>query len=748
MRHRAFVPGLLALVVALFLQWREHPANQLPAPFQGIERDEAAVASLRQVWSRKQRKDYTGEAQARLRRRAAEIGEPASRALLQILMEAYVMPPAEPGAVVVLTWSDSWSSADGDANWEPEGDLIGELCTDRTARVLAWAVADRNLAWGLRRALVVALSRPRFAFAADALARVACDRREKPEMRRAVLLRFHRLGCATPRPIKDLLYQSYAGIDVLAAATLAMCGEPCAPSLLIEGLAAGPDRNAETWNLCAHAAYRVLRRPLELPAALETTTITRTSGPDGWAERREGTVRSSLGGHDAEALVRALEEWRVAHDSAFERERREYLASDGRRREMARRTLEEIAGAGDDLDLAAASLWLTSPSEEETGIALERLHRLCLLCERRLAGARSVETRIRVLNELLSCMGRRAHDDASHLPLLLSEDDGNCLARSTLYLSVGQRLGLPLHAYVLPGHVFVAWEEDGERRNIETTDRGNSRPDEGTAMSPRAVLGRHLSNRAWARYDAEAFAEAIRLADEALMLDPADEAAYLARANATWELDLDADPRPDYDRALEIVPDQASWWIESAEMACKLGFADDALRRAQKGSTIAPSPDASAALIRAHLASGNAARARELAEEAGKRWPDARGALAFARFELSLDREGTAPLERDDIPVFWKARALLVRASPNRALERLEGERNVILHGIDARTHDGGTIHIPPRKGEPREFHLLEARALAQLGRLDEAREVLRAAEEAGLPNRETLEVRRLLAAK
>jgi len=172
------------------------------------------VATLREVWSRNLVSD-SRDAGRELRRRASEMGEPASRALIEILA----------GHFAQANW-DSWSSADLDELHEVEGVLIGELATEATARALLRAVADGGPRWGLRRAFVVALCRARFAFAAEPLADLACDRRVVPELREAILYRFHRLGCAAPACLRDLLYQPYEGLDVIAAATLALCGQP------------------------------------------------------------------------------------------------------------------------------------------------------------------------------------------------------------------------------------------------------------------------------------------------------------------------------------------------------------------------------------------------------------------------------------------------------------------------------------------------------------------------------------------
>lgn len=735
MRHWAFLPGLLALPVALALTWPAAPVRRLPAPFEAIvPADAEAVRTLREVWSRDIGGDRHAAKGAELRRRAEALGEPASRALLAILVEHHAK----------ANW-DSWSQADRDETDEPEGMLIGELATDATGRELARAVGDRTLSQGLRRSLVVALSRPRFAFAAEPLAGIACDRRDDPEIREGILCRFHRLGVQPPESMKDLLYQPYHEIDVFAAATLALCGDVEAPSLVLDGLAAERHKRDAYEHVlahCAEAAHRITRKPLTFSHSYSFDG----SGP----EAEMAASRARVAPH-----IQALEEWIEAHrpDTPYERQRRDYLEGARRRRELSIRTVADVLAAGDDFDLAAASLWLTVQSERTVEASLERLHRVSRLCERRLSGVEAPDARIAVLNGLLAQLPVREHHDArwaSRLSGVFASDYGNCLARSTLYLGVAERLGLPLRPYVLPEHVYVAWEEGGLRRNIETTDRGVERPGDGAPLSRRGVLSIHLSNRAATLLESECYAEALRCAEDAVVLDRGNPAAFCVRALATWQTDLDADPRPDLDRAAEILPAEPSYRVAAAEMAWELGFPEDALRRAAQAFRMAPSPDSAAMLARAHLAAGDAASAREVADEAAKRWPDSGGALEFARFEMALDREGDAPLAREDVPATWKARALLSRSSPARALRILDGVRKSVLAERETR-FEGNVIHAVDHGAlarARREFHLLEARALARLGRMEEARAALRAAEEAASPNRETLEVRRLLDGK
>ncbi|MGA1979344.1 MAG: tetratricopeptide repeat protein [Sedimentisphaerales bacterium] len=55
---------------------------------------------------------------------------------------------------------------------------------------------------------------------------------------------------------------------------------------------------------------------------------------------------------------------------------------------------------------------------------------------------------------------------------VMDKKRGYCLSLSVLYLSLGERLGLPLYGVVVPGHFFVRYDDGQVRFNIETTSKG------------------------------------------------------------------------------------------------------------------------------------------------------------------------------------------------------------------------------------------------------------------------------------
>ena len=64
------------------------------------------------------------------------------------------------------------------------------------------------------------------------------------------------------------------------------------------------------------------------------------------------------------------------------------------------------------------------------------------------------------------------------LHTVLDEKRGYCLSLSILYLSIAERLDLPVYGVVVPGHFFVRFDDGYTRFNIETTSNGGIAPDE------------------------------------------------------------------------------------------------------------------------------------------------------------------------------------------------------------------------------------------------------------------------------
>jgi tetratricopeptide (TPR) repeat protein len=157
------------------------------------------------------------------------------------------------------------------------------------------------------------------------------------------------------------------------------------------------------------------------------------------------------------------------------------------------RSIEQVLRLRDnEVDLATAvlissELWSDNWSEIVNGrIYLSRLDDMALeireMLKRRKLGADF--RAIRVMNEyLFDKLGFKSISEASDpnslfLHTVIDKKEGYCLSMSVLYLSIGERLGIPLHGVVVPGHFFVRYDDGRVRFNIETTSNGGNAPDE------------------------------------------------------------------------------------------------------------------------------------------------------------------------------------------------------------------------------------------------------------------------------
>jgi len=154
------------------------------------------------------------------------------------------------------------------------------------------------------------------------------------------------------------------------------------------------------------------------------------------------------------------------------------------------RSIEQVLRLREDeVDLATAALIVSERwSDMVYGRRyLSTLDDMALEIRERLRHARLEMTykAIPVINAyLFDELGFKSTSEASDpndlfLHTVLDKKSGYCLSLSILYLSLAERLGLPLYGVVVPGHFFVRYDDSrGVQFNIETTSKGGSAPDE------------------------------------------------------------------------------------------------------------------------------------------------------------------------------------------------------------------------------------------------------------------------------
>ena len=118
------------------------------------------------------------------------------------------------------------------------------------------------------------------------------------------------------------------------------------------------------------------------------------------------------------------------------------------------------------------------------------------------------------------------------LPSVLDSREGVCLGISILYLSLAQRIGLPLEIITPPGHIYIRYREGLKIINIETTARGINLPSENylgidtrrlQERTMKEVIGMAFVNQAsvaWGQNDTPTTVKLYEIAKDYLPDDP------------------------------------------------------------------------------------------------------------------------------------------------------------------------------------------------------------------------------------
>lgn len=164
------------------------------------------------------------------------------------------------------------------------------------------------------------------------------------------------------------------------------------------------------------------------------------------------------------------------------------LANEGKTGLYARSIEQVLRLRADEVDLATAALIISEYwSEMVDGRRyLQDLDNMALEIREMLRRRKlRVDFKaIPVMNKYLfdklgfSSISEASDPNSLFLHTVMDKKQGYCLSMSVLYLAIGERLGLPLHGVVVPGHFFVRYDDGRVRFNIETTSKGGNAPDE------------------------------------------------------------------------------------------------------------------------------------------------------------------------------------------------------------------------------------------------------------------------------
>lgn len=241
--------------------------------------------------------------------------------------------------------------------------------------------------------------------------------------------------------------------------------------------------------------------------------------------------------------------------------------------------------ADDDIDIGRAALIISKQAGADIDVDeyLGRIDRMaCEVLER--LGARAgadIEGRraIRVINEyLFEELGFEATETADDpkdlfLHYVLDRKKGYCLSLSILYLSVTERVGLPVYGVVVPEHFFARYDNGRVRFNIETTSRGGTASDEHYRkkfkvpggnelymqnLGPKETLSCFFNNLGNVYENLGDYESALILLERAVNLTPKLAMVHTNLGNVYLARQRTEEAIQQYRKALEIRPDDAA----------------------------------------------------------------------------------------------------------------------------------------------------------------------------------------------
>jgi len=161
------------------------------------------------------------------------------------------------------------------------------------------------------------------------------------------------------------------------------------------------------------------------------------------------------------------------------------------------------------------------------------------------------------------------------LDSVIDEKGGNCFGLSCLYLSIAERLDIPLFAVSAPEHMFVRYKRNDTQINIETTYNGRSLTDNEIMgwlnvsptsvrqgvyldiLSKQNILGALLNSRGRIYDDLGDYKRSLRDYNNSIRLYPKNPVAYNNRGSVYAITGLIAQALADYNMALSFDPNYA-----------------------------------------------------------------------------------------------------------------------------------------------------------------------------------------------
>jgi tetratricopeptide (TPR) repeat protein len=217
---------------------------------------------------------------------------------------------------------------------------------------------------------------------------------------------------------------------------------------------------------------------------------------------------------------------------------------------------------------------------------------------------------VTVINEyLFDELGFKPIPDANDpndlfLHSVMDRKRGYCLSLSILYLSLGERLGLPLYGVVVPGHFFVRYDDGQVRFNIEATSKGGYADDEHyinkfkvpkgnngiymVNLNKIQTLGCFFNNLGNSYNEVGDTEQAMLALERAVEINPTLAESRMNLGNIYLKKDRIEDAIHEYEAALDIDPGNAKTHNGLGNAYTKRGRLNDAISQYMRSIELEP----------------------------------------------------------------------------------------------------------------------------------------------------------------
>ncbi|ODS30702.1 MAG: O-linked GlcNAc transferase [Candidatus Scalindua rubra] len=239
----------------------------------------------------------------------------------------------------------------------------------------------------------------------------------------------------------------------------------------------------------------------------------------------------------------------------------------------------------ESLDIAKMSLLIAKEecTEIKIGDYVECIDWYARMIKTRILNNNKKESIVKIMNEFLfNEIGftyvQTGNLEDLYLNNVIDRRKGNCVGMSILYLSVAERLRLPLFGVNVPEHIFIRYDDGETRINIETGHEGMSLPDSFYIthsierfdkesvkngcylrnLTKKEVVSNVFLNRSKIRRENGNLKEALDDCNKAILLSPRNPGAYCNRGVIYEKMGMISQAIGNYSRAISLNHEYAS----------------------------------------------------------------------------------------------------------------------------------------------------------------------------------------------